>query len=494
MTLEAFLWEERFATGIALIDTQHQRLIDLVNRLGGVQLEQAAAGVVEMVAEVRAYADYHFRTEEAVWQHQGADAAEQASHRAEHHEFRTRLAELEHDFASRPLELARVLHEFLCSWLVMHILGNDQEMARRIQLDVAADVDRPEATARTGFLGPARSADAALLQAIRRLYAALSTINTELRESNRQLDARVRERTRELSASNEALARERDRLADANRQLVETRSRLLASERMASIGQLAGGVAHEINNPLAFLGTNLNTLAEYLDDVLAVVDAYAAREALIAQNASALASLRAVKEAKTLDLVRRDAASLIAESRAGVQRVKRIVQDLATFARTDRAGWQFNDLVAGVESTINLALPTIAQKAVVQRELHPLPEIRCHSGQLNQVFMILLVNAVQAMGQSGTITIRSGADQATVWVEVEDDGCGIAPENHARIFEPFFTTRPVGQGVGLGLYIAWHLVHQHRGRIELDSQPGVGSRFRVVLPRESLAGEGEEGR
>lgn len=484
MSLEAFVWEERFATGIPLVDAQHKRLLELVNRLGHRGMDSAADGLPEMIAEVRAYADYHFRSEEAVWKRGGVAAKVQASHRRLHLDFSHRIAALEQDFAEQPQELARLLHEFLCSWLVMHILGEDQELARQIQHAAAVRGEGPEeATVSSRLPAALTPADAVLLQAVQRLYAALSTMNTQLRDANRLLDARVAERTRELSANNEALARERDRLVETNRQLVAARSRLLERERLASIGQLAAGVAHEINNPIGFVGSNLNTLAEYLDGFLAVVDAYTTTEALIARDPEAIAAVHAAKKANDLDFVRQDAAALIMESSDGILRVKRIVQDLKDFARVDNIGWQPSDLLQGLESTLNLVAPELRQKAELRRELAVLPEIHCHPGQLNRVFMSLLMNAAQAIEERGTITVRSGADSEVVWIEIEDDGCGIAPEDQPRVFDPFFTSKPVGQGTGLGLFLAWNIVHEHHGQIEINSRPGAGSRFRVVLPR-----------
>jgi len=401
-----------------------------------------------------------------------------------HLDFSSRIATLEQDFASRPQELARLLHEFLCSWLVMHILGEDQELARQIQRAAATRGGCAEETTLSSPLPAAlTSADAVLLQAVQRLYDALSTMNSQLRDANRLLDARVAERTRDLSANNAALARERDRLVETNRQLVEARSRLLERERLAAIGQLAAGVAHEINNPIGFVGSNLNTLAEYLDGLLAVVDAYSATETLIARDPEAIAAVRAAKQANDLDFLRQDAAALIMESGDGILRVKRIVQDLKDFARVDSMGWQPSNLLQGLESTINLVTPELRRKVELRRELAALPEIHCHPGQLNRVFMSLLMNAAQAIAERGTITVRSGTDNEMVWIEIEDDGCGIVPEDQPRIFDPFFTSKPVGQGTGLGLFLAWNIVHEHHGQIEVDSRPGTGSRFRVVLPR-----------
>ncbi len=484
MSVAAFDWSKEFETGIVEVDDQHQRLVGLLNHLGQVRIEATADGLADLLAEILAYADYHFRFEEDVWEKGGATAAELASHHATHIEFSRGIVDLAHDFATQPQELARLLHEFLCSWLILHILGGDMAMARRLR-DRSAGVSHDAVEVDASGRDPVSSGPASrvLLAAIRRLYAALSAMNTQLRDANLLLEERVQERTRELSASNEALARERDRLAETNRQLLDARSRLLESERMVSIGQLAAGVAHEINNPIGFVSANLNTLGGYLTDILAILDTYKATEPLIAVSPDALASVRAVTLARDLDFVRDDAVALMTETRDGILRVKRIVEDLKAFACVDGGGWQTGNVLRGLESALNMVVPRIQEKAQLRRELQAVPEIHCHLGLLNQVFVNLLINAVQSIDEKGTVTVRTGTDETIVWIEVEDDGCGIAPENASRVFEPFFTTRPVGEGTGLGLFTAWNIVHQHGGHIGLDSRPGAGSRFRVVLPR-----------
>ncbi|MBL0169085.1 MAG: hypothetical protein IPP85_19195 [Propionivibrio sp.] len=189
----------------------------------------------------------------------------------------------------------------------------------------------------------------------------------------------------------------------------------------------------------------------------------------------------------------------MAESRDGLSRVKNIVQDLKTFSHVDQAEWARMDLRIGLDSTVNIVWNELRHKAELRREFGDIPLVLCNAGQLNQVFMNLLTNAAQAIDGHGLITVRTGAVDgeagAEVWIEVEDDGCGISPEHQARIFEPFFTTKPVGKGTGLGLSLAWSIVQKHGGRIEVDSAPDSGTCFRVCLPVDGPARQeaGEKG-
>jgi PAS domain S-box-containing protein len=256
---------------------------------------------------------------------------------------------------------------------------------------------------------------------------------------------------------------------------------LQQSEKLASIGQLAAGVAHEINNPVGYISSNIGTLTRYLDDIFRLLDAYERVEVGLAESA-AVEELHALKQDMDLAYLRDDIRALIDESGEGVSRVKKIVQDLKDFSRQEEAVWQVVDLHKGLESTLNIVHNELKYKAEVVREYGELPQVECIPSQLNQVFMNLLVNAAHAIEQQGVITVRTGAEQEWVWVEVEDTGKGIAPENLNRLFEPFFTTKPIGKGTGLGLSISYGIVQKHGGRIEVESEPGRGSRFRVWLP------------
>jgi signal transduction histidine kinase len=203
-----------------------------------------------------------------------------------------------------------------------------------------------------------------------------------------------------------------------------------------------------------------------------------------------------MKQAADLDFIAEDLADLLRDSEDGLARVRKIVQDLKDFSRVDHADWQDADLNAGLESTLNVVMNEVKYRADLHRQYGALPAVRCLAGQLNQVFMNLIVNAAHAMpgDRRGNITLATGlhAVDGRDWacVEVADDGCGMPPEVQRRIFEPFFTTKPVGQGTGLGLSMSFSIVQKHGGRIEVQSAPGQGTRFRVWVPVAGPAGAG----
>ena len=290
----------------------------------------------------------------------------------------------------------------------------------------------------------------------------------------------------EMRAAQEELGQRFNQLQTTHHKLEQTQNQLLQSDKMASIGQLAAGVAHEINNPVGFVSSNLNTLRQYVASLLALVDAYASARTDPASPAAAqrLASTQAEVE---LDYLKEDLPQLLDESADGLSRVKKIVQDLKDFSRVDQADWQEADLNAGLESTLNVVRHEVKYKADVVKALTPLPSVLCLAGQLNQVFMNLIVNASHAIAERGVITLASGVQDGWAWVQVDDTGSGMSDEVQRRIFEPFYTTKDVGKGTGLGLSLSFSIVKRHGGVIQVRSTPGVGSAFRVWVP---IAGPG----
>lgn len=304
-----------------------------------------------------------------------------------------------------------------------------------------------------------------------------------LRSAKQRLESMVAERTSELSKANRVLHQRYREQQVLTRRLQETQAQLLHSEKMAGIGQLAAGVAHEINNPIGYVHSNLSTLKTYTHDLLGLVDLYAGLEPQLPLKAEQRERLQRAREELDLEFLREDMPGLVEESLEGAMRAKQIVQNLKDYARIDHQESAPFDLEAGLEATIELAGKEIEPKARVIRQFAGLDPQVCVGAELNQVFMILLTNAVQAMEGPGTITLRTGRDGAAwVWVEVEDDGRGIAEQHLGRLFEPFFTTRPVGEGTGLGLSLAYGIVNQQGGRIDVESRLGEGSRFRIWLP------------
>ncbi len=329
-----------------------------------------------------------------------------------------------------------------------------------------------------------------------RLRGMLQSAADELRQErarSRDLQERVSGANRELQQRLAELEEIRASQESLITRLHEAQEQLLQLDKMAAIGQLAAGVAHEINNPVGYIYSNLSSLKGYADDIFRVLDSYAALEAVVPAGAAELAAVGAAKKEVDLPFLRTDLDSLIAESEEGVVRVKQIVQDLKDFSHIDDAEWQWADLHKGLDSTLNVVHNELKYKAQVSKEYAQLPRVRCLPSQLNQVFMNLLVNAGQALEDHGEITVRTGMeDDETVWIEVADNGKGILPADLKRIFEPFFTTKPVGKGTGLGLSLSYSIVAKHKGRIEVQSEVGKGTRFRVLLPVEGPGAEAEQ--
>lgn len=449
--MKAFVWNALFETGIHSVDEQHRKLVEIINRLGASLVAGAtsSADIDQIYAELTTYALQHFADEERLMDAAALDAQHCATHHLHHAQFVEQLGEL-WSARSGGSHQADALLGFLTSWLTFHILAEDQSMARQIAL-VRAGV--PAAQAIEGESAHVNKGSTALVGAMRELYRVLSLQNAALSEANARLEDKVRERTREL----------------------------VQSEKMAAIGQLAAGVAHEINNPIGFVRANVGTLGRYTGQLFEVIDA---ASALAARDAGMAQQWRAVMSAIDLAWVRQDWSALMQETQEGLERVSQVVGALQDYASVDTGLIHDADMLAGLESTLVVVASQLRQKALISRELTPLPPVPCAPGLINQVFMNLLVNAAQAIADHGQITLRSGFDDDEVWVEVTDTGCGIQPEQLPHLFEPFYTTHPVGQGAGLGLSVAWDIVvKQHGGRIDVRSQPGAGSSFRVWLPR-----------
>jgi two-component system, NtrC family, sensor kinase len=305
-----------------------------------------------------------------------------------------------------------------------------------------------------------------------------------LRESRDQLEARVLQRTADLQTANATLQTEKARQEDLIKKLGEAQSQLLQSEKMASIGVLAAGVAHEINNPIAFVNSNLSSLQRYVQDMLKLFAAYERVEGSLTANS--LQEVNRLKQEVDAEFLREDIGNLLAESLDGLQRVKRIVQDLKDFSHVNESERQWGNLEMGMDSTLNVVWNELKYKAEVIKEYGGIPQIECFPSQLNQVFMNLLVNAGHAIEDRGRITIRTGQNEENIWIEVEDTGKGIQPEYLERIFEPFFTTKPIGKGTGLGLSLSYGIVQKHGGRIEVKSEVDKGTVFKVVLPKNTV--------
>lgn len=290
----------------------------------------------------------------------------------------------------------------------------------------------------------------------------------------------------------ETLQKSHDELEEALRKLKATQAQMLQSEKMASIGQLAAGVAHEINNPTGFVSSNLNTLSDYQDDISTLIEQYrrlvknlketmatAGYPVAISEQLERIADLEAVVD---IDFVLNDISDLVKESREGTERIKKIVLDLKDFAHPGEDKPKFADINKGLDSTLNVVWNELKYKAKVTKEYGDLPQVKCYPQQLNQVFMNLLVNAAQAIENEGEVRIVTRSVDGYAEIKISDTGKGIPEENLSKIFDPFFTTKEVGKGTGLGLNVVYNIIEKHNGTIDAESMVGKGTTFTIRIP------------
>ncbi len=266
--------------------------------------------------------------------------------------------------------------------------------------------------------------------------------------------------------------------------LQKTRAQLVQSEKMASIGMLAAGIAHEINNPMGFIGSNIKSLGQYATDLMAFIRA---QEAVIdseGDNQAAKTTMETLREDLDMEFLQEDLVTLLEETGEGCTRVKRIVSDLMEFSRVDTEGGKQENLAALVNRTLKLAGKELGTHVKLESDLDETVECHCEGGKIGQVVLNLVMNAVQALDGNGLVTVRCGQSDGMGWLEVQDNGCGIAQDKIAQIFDPFYTSKPVGEGTGLGLHITQSIVEKHDGEISVSSEEGVGTTFRVRLPLE----------
>ncbi len=311
-----------------------------------------------------------------------------------------------------------------------------------------------------------------LAQAFNKVLSQVRCKTRELKQHQCHLDQLVEERTAELYASNQKLK--------------QTQAQMIQSEKMASIGQLAAGVAHEINNPIGFVNSNLNTLKEYCQEIKSLLARYEELESAVGAGTDLpvhglLENIRHCKETIEYDYVKEEMDCVLNESKEGVERVARIVKDLRDFAHPDGGNEQYADLNHGIESTLNIVWNQLKHNVTVNKDFGELPLVKCDINKMNQVFMNLLINAGQAIDCDGVIDIRTRCFDRLVEIVIQDNGCGIAPDVEPKIFDPFFTTKDVGCGTGLGLNLVYNIVKGHNGSIAVESELGNGTTFIVRL-------------
>ena len=302
-------------------------------------------------------------------------------------------------------------------------------------------------------------------------------------------DVTERMRAEEKLKEQNVILHERERSErEAHQALKAAQSRMVETEKLASLGQLVAGVAHEINNPLAFVSNNVAVLERDLRDIITLIGLYRQLERNgDPSHAELSGQIDAVSQQLDLDYTLDNMPRLIERTREGLRRIERIVKDLRLFARVDEGEWNEVDLNPGIESSVNMVQGYARKKSVrLVTELEPVPPLRCRGARIHQVVVNLLMNGIDACGADDTVTIRTHAEPAGegVRIEVADTGCGMEPAIRDRIFDPFFTTKAIGEGTGLGLSISYGIVQEHNGNIDVQSAPGEGSCFTIRLPRE----------
>ncbi len=272
-------------------------------------------------------------------------------------------------------------------------------------------------------------------------------------------------------------------LDEAYQQLKATQSQILQQEKMASVGQLAAGVAHEINNPMGFITSNLSSLQRYQDKLTAYIEhleSWLQREG----SSALLEQMKELKKKQKISFVLEDINDLIEESADGAVRVRDIVQNLKSFSRVDQTEFSPADINECLESTLAIAMNEIKYKATIEKDFGELPLLPCFPQQLNQVFLNILVNAAQAIEEKGEIKIKTWTEDGQVKITISDNGSGIPEDIREKIFEPFFTTKEVGKGTGLGMSISYDIIKEHHGQIIVNSEAGQGTTFTIELPLE----------
>jgi two-component system NtrC family sensor kinase len=280
---------------------------------------------------------------------------------------------------------------------------------------------------------------------------------------------------------------EQAELSQLTRELDERHAQRIQAEKLASLGQMAAAVAHEISSPVSYVQSNLGALADYVTVLRPLLKFL--RELLSAQGPALhegreelIARMNELWKRENVTSILEDMPELIEESREGARHIKELVHSLRMFAREDSGEPQLADLNVELESTLKIVGPELQARCKVERDLGPLPLIRCHPTQLSQVFTHLLINAAQAIETTGEIHVRTRHEGNEVVVRISDTGHGMTPETLSKLFTPFFTTRPRGQGRGLGLSVSYGIIVRHQGRIEVESAPGKGTTFTIRLP------------
>lgn len=283
-----------------------------------------------------------------------------------------------------------------------------------------------------------------------------------------------------IQFAKEALEQKIEELGKANSEIRTAQSTLVQTAKMASLGQIVAGVAHELNNPIGFIYSNMHHLTEYTSNLRQLIELYRSKIELLPPADRE----KILKKEVDIDInfLLKDLSELSESCMEGASRVKEIVQGLRSFSRADESHFKEVSIPEGIRSTLRLLTPEYKDKVKVHESYESLPLVECNLSQINQVFMNLISNAIQAIGKQGNIWIAGKAEGDKVVFTIEDDGTGIDQGDLEKVFDPFFTTKKVGEGTGLGLSIVYGIIQKHNGKIEVSSEKGKGTRFKITLP------------
>lgn len=486
----ALEWKEEYITEFPEVDQQHKHLFRLAGVLAMDILQGQPSSVLhaDLVRIGQSFHE-HIATEEQLMDEHHCHSHLREEHSSDHATFLQQIDAVTRENVTT--DEARAFLRYSIFWMRYHVLAVDKPVFAHMKAISDGKTPKEACIVASNVV---RDVAPVLLDGVGKTYTELydtqlhiakqnhnlRLIQHELQMSNQALEARVEQRTNELSDANNKLQDEYHKLQELNQRLESAQGQLLQSDKMAAIGQLAAGVAHEINNPIGFVNANLGSLKNYIESLLSLITLFEQ----VADELPPAVRNHVIEAAQKMDLdyIRQDVLDLLNESTDGLDRVKQIVQDLKDFARAGEAVWQDADLHRGLDSTLNVVWNEVKYKAQVQKNYGDLPLVRCVPAQINQVFMNILVNAAHAIENMGEIIIRTGVEGDDVWVSITDSGKGMSEEVQKRIFEPFYTTKPLGKGTGLGLSLAYGIIQKHKGRIVVQSEEGKGSTFTVYLP------------
>jgi len=314
--------------------------------------------------------------------------------------------------------------------------------------------------------------------ALQEAQAARTQFEKELIELNKTLEARVDQRTQKINDQMEEIKVAHAKLADAQ-------SKLLQTEKLASIGQLSAGIAHEINNPIAFINSNVKSLREYIvlyQSLFALYRSTMSTDIASSEQIKIQKQIELLEKEEDIEFINEDITSLIVDTVDGTNRVQRIIQGLKDFSHVSSDTKSPCDVVDCIESSLKIVKSNLAETCVVEKHLHAVPAVLAINSELNQVITNILVNAGQAVESNGLVVVETSVEGDDVVVSISDNGAGISDDSMKKLFDPFYTTKPIGIGTGLGLAISYGIIQDHGGTIKVKSKPGIGTTFSIILP------------